>query len=124
MNPIVVGLGVIILVVMDTNRSELDHPEEIQSLVLRNLVISRFPKFENHILEAFHQSSLFRELCEDYARVFVFLSEMSLQGNGVNANDEEHLKRLKNELEQELFCYFKNHKNKPMNNEMLKGKCD
>ena len=108
---------------MDTKRSNLDQPEGTQLLVVRNLIISRFPMFENHILEAFHQSSLFRELCEDYVRVFVCLSEMSLQGDGANANDEEHLKRLKCELEQELFRYFKNHKSEPMNDEMLKGKC-
>ena len=119
MNPIVVVLGVISLVAMDMNRPNLDHPEEIQSLVVRNQIISRFPTFENHILKAFHQSSLFRELCEDYVRVFVCLNEMSLHSSGAKENDEEHLKRLKYELEQELFLYFKNQKSEPMNDEML-----
>ena len=110
MNPIVVSMGVLILLNMDTLRPTSDHPEEIQSLVARNQIIYRFPRFENRILEAFKQSSLFRELCEDHLRVSVCLSEMSLQSKAVQSNNEEHLKRLKHELEQELFHYFKLYK--------------
>jgi hypothetical protein len=84
--------------------------EEIGALVARTLIVSRFPAFENRILEAFRQSSLFRELCEDYQRVLVCLSEMSLQGDAAHSNDEEYLKRLKYELEQEMFHYFKLYK--------------
>jgi hypothetical protein len=109
-NPIVKSWGVPKFEPMDMLKLIFDQPEETQSLVARNLIISRFPAFENRILEAFRQSSLFRELCEDYQRVLVCLSEMSLQGDAAHSNDEEYLKRLKYELEQELFHYFKLYK--------------
>ena len=94
---------------MDLLRPNFDEPEEIQSLVARSTIISRFPVFENHILEAFRRSSLFRELCADYLRVSVCLNELSLQGNATRSSDEEHLNRLKHELEQELFHYLNLH---------------
>ena len=94
---------------MDLLRPNLDNPEEIDSLAARKLIISRFPTLESRILETFRHSTLFRELCEDYLRVSVCLNDMSQQGDAARRNDEEHLKRLRHELEQELFHYFNLH---------------
>ncbi len=97
---------------MDTDRPIYEY-EDTPSLVARTLIVSRFPAFEKHILEAFRNSSSFRELCEDYQSVFVCLNEMSLPDNMAKSFDEKYLKELKHGLEQEFFQYFKLFKVQP-----------
>ena len=97
---------------MDTNKPNYEY-EDTASLVARTLIVSRFPAFEKHILEAFRNSSSFRELCEDYQSVLVCLNEMSLPDNMAKSFDETYLKELKHELEQEFFQYFKLFKVQP-----------
>ena len=78
---------------MDTDKPIYEY-EDTPSLVARTLIISRFPAFEKHILEAFRNSSSFRELCEDYQSVFVCLNEMSLPDNMAKSFDEKYLKEV------------------------------
>ena len=83
---------------------------EPTSAEMTELIVSRFPNFKKHILEAFHYSSLFRDLCEDYYLIETRQSELSSNHMSDENSAGIILHNLKRELEQEMFNYFKSFK--------------
>lgn len=87
--------------------NELQEFERAPALNARDLLASRFPDLESRIREAFLLSSTFRDLCEDY--YLVVSRQRKLSNKHMDSVDSTAaiLHRLKVELEQEMFNYFK-----------------
>ena len=70
-------------------------------------MIANFPGLADRIREAFRESPTFRDLCDDYHLVVARQLELVDKQSDSKGSTDAILHKLKLELEQEMFNYFK-----------------